>query len=862
MRRLLGRGFARLYNPVKQRLRSDQKIRYKSRFGESSKIKASVAQALDVYKAGIKPTLLSKALEKTAKELMATDKPISFKTSSDPGLEPQIRKFMVTKGVTAVGEAHKAYMQENLFLLDQSVEARRNVMLVEELENYQKKLRDHTEVIRRKVLQEKEAKTELVKGKEDSVDLLLTRMSSLAIESTAPPSDQSTSLVPTNTPAAPSSSPRLIHTTSALISSKGVIDLTGRTTGKLTFTHFTHRELGNYICYNLLSTEEALALFTSARESDQFDVNLGANIVQKIAVLKDEGAVSVVKDKRFKDLLGDIHREITQLSNKNVADTMWAIGEIYKGKREPGPLVDHLIHSLCDLVCARIKTLNGLNLAYICDGLFALKLHLPAVTENTIIRLEEILGICDQMSGGEREKEIDPWRYQITTEPSLFYGYEDRTIPRFPLTVQALDLLTRYLALYPYYDTTSDKVALLTRCASVISRSLISELTLNTAISLFRTYGRDEILAVRPEVQVLFSHMATAIFPQLFSLDLAQTSEVTQAVLNAGLYRVSKLYEELELRAKAVLASGRADDLVNSLKVWGRLEYAFANGIDPGVDLAYFLLPTNPVMGSIPQEYLRIINEFPLSDSQQLEVAQVFALLGHRLDFHPALAKGIQALGKDPKTRPTLFMLQAAYGDIGFREDMIAILPRILSCEPIRTQVQVLTALAHLNTSLSVEEICVALRAEMEQFRLNKDIVPCLWAISALGSPDAETLRLLLSKVNYTALTKLETILLYQVYLAFPDLLSTLIPASIQLKGPQYLCDFSFFEPVDMSNRVVDAGKLVGGYYVQYYEIESKTVLERVRKACRLKSGEVNGLMRVRETQMRKAGVEVKTLEA
>lgn len=853
MRRFLGRGFSRLYNPVKQRLRSAQKVRFRSKFVESPKVKAGIAHAMGIAKANIKPTMLSTALGKTAKELKATDKAVSFKTTADPAFEADIRRFVVSRAVTAVGKANLAYMQQNLLLLDQSVESRRNVLLAAELENYRKSLTDHKEMTRRKELQAKAAQALQVLGPVTNIDLLLSRMSDLTISPF--PSEQSDSLVSTTAPQLTSVTPALIHTTSDIISPKGVIDLTGRTTGHLGFNQLTHRELGNYICYNLLKREEALALFVSARESDQFDVNLRASLVQKIAVLLTEE--EVVEDKRFKDLLGDISRAASRLSNKNVADTLWALGKLYRGKREAGPLVDHLIHCLCDQVCTRIKALNGLHLAYICDGLFALKLHLPAITENVIVRLGEILNICEEMSGGEREKEIEPWKYQITTQPSLFYGYEDRTVPKFPLTAQAIDLLTRYLSCYPYYDTAADKVALLTRCASVLSRSLTNELTLSTALSLFRTFGRDEMTAIRPEVQSLFTHMATAVFPQLFGLDLAQTSEVTQAVLNAGLYRVSNLYEELEFRAKAVLSSGRPEDLVNSLKVWGRLEYAFANGIDPGVDLAYFLLPASPAMGSIPQEYLRIINEFPLSPSQQVEVAQVFALLGHRLDFHPALSKGIQSLSESPQTRPALFMLQAAYGDIGFREDMVAALPRVLSCEAVRTQVQVLTALAYLNTTLPVEEICAALRAELEKFQLNKDIVPCLWAISALGSPDAETLRLLLGKVNYAALTKLETVLLYQVYLTFPDLLSAVIPDSVQQNGPLYLSDFSLFDPVDMSNRVVDAGRLVGGYYVQYYDAESRTVLERVRKQGRLKSGEVSGLLRVRETQLKKAGVQV-----
>ena len=854
MRRLLGRGFSRLYNPIKPRLRSAQKVRFQSRFGESPKVKAGVAHAMQIAKANIKPTMLSSTLGKTAKEMKATDKAISFKTTADPAFEKDIRRFVVSRGVTAVGEAHLAYMQQNLLLLDQSVESRRNVLLVEELENYQKKLRDHKEMTRRKELQAKAAESLQVLGPEENIDRLLSRLSDLAIVSSPLPTDQPHSLVPT-APALPIQSPLLIHTTSAVISSKGVIDLTGRTTGHLSFNQLTHRELGNYICYNLLKREEALALFASARESDQFDVNLRASLVQKIAVLHTEE--DIIEDKRFKDLLGDINRSVSQLSHKNIADSLRALGKLYRGRKETGPLVDHLIHSLCDQVSTRIEELNGLHLAYICDGLFSLKLHLPGVTENVMVRLGEVLGICEQMSGGEREKEIEPWKYQITTQPSLFYGYEDRTVPKYPLTAQAIDLLTRYLSFYPYYDSPAHKVALLTRCASVLSRSLTNELTLSTALSLFRTFGRDEIVAIRPEVQSLFTHLATSVFPQTFSLDLAQTSEITQAVLNSGLYRLSRLYEELEFRAKAVLASGRAEDLVNSLKVWGRLEFAFGNGVDPGVDLAYFLLPSSPVMGSIPQEYLRIINEFPLSDSQQLEVAQVFALLGHRLDFHPALLKGIQALSKSANTRPALFMLQAAFGDIGFREDMVAALPRIMSCEPVRTQVQVLTALAHLNTSLPVEDICTAIRAEMGQFQRNKEIVPCVWAISALGSPDAETLRLLLGKVNFSALTKLETVLLYQVYLTFPDLLSAIIPASVQDKGPLYLSDFPMFNTVDMSDRVVDTGKLVGGYYVQYYDIENRTVLESVRKEGRLKSGEVSGLLRVRETHLRKAGVQV-----
>ena len=279
------RKFAKFYNEVKERpVPIPNELKKNLRNSTSAQI--ALRKTIKEFRAELPMLSLVDIAKASRAHIKAYFEIPDIITPNDPLFEPGLRKNLLQDVIDPLVRLQKDYLEDRLFVMDKSVEARRNYLLAQETDKAEKAIRENKEKLRIENLKSLDTKKYLTQS---NVEGVLD-------------GEINTQIVPFDE-----------HT---VLSFSGVVKMTSLPGKRARFVDLTHQELANYICYNLLSAEQALQMFVNSLENPNFHANTQAQLIQKLALLKVENT----KDERLIQLITELN--ISELSKKNICNTL------------------------------------------------------------------------------------------------------------------------------------------------------------------------------------------------------------------------------------------------------------------------------------------------------------------------------------------------------------------------------------------------------------------------------------------------------------------------------------------------------------------------------------------------------------
>ena len=390
--------------------------------------------------------------------------------------------------------------------LDRSVEARRNKLLAKEAEEVEKALKAHEEMKRIEKLKD----IEKLRFKPDAleVDQLLD--------------GEITSQV-------------VVQDSHTVLSSKGVVVL-NKTPGKMaTFNDLTTQELSNYVCFNLDKYEQALQMFDHAKLNPAFDANTRAKLVQRCAMMEKKDA----KDFRMIQLVQSI--EVKDLSKKNLANLIWALGGLYEAvPKSLAQVFAKLLERFVELV----PVCNSMNLAYAAQGLGNLKVQNDDLANLIASRFTSL------MEAVEIPKTAKPATVSYLTVPvkgpSFFYSAQDLSIPQTLVPAYSLLKVLRFLKksrktdLLPYFYLKSAQII------SNLSLYEFDKIMLLDGLQLFASLPEQQLAneSIKKCVTSL-AHLSLSYYQEF---TVSQVSLVARALVRTKAFRYTAWFRVLQLK--------------------------------------------------------------------------------------------------------------------------------------------------------------------------------------------------------------------------------------------------------------------------------------------------------------------------
>ncbi|CAG9335392.1 unnamed protein product [Blepharisma stoltei] len=510
--KISSRFFVTLYNAKKQRqakipneLRQNIRNNYQIREALRKSIKALKNQFPHVPLAD-----LAKASKAEIKAFYKIPEVIS---PNDPAIEKPLRKYFIQEIINPASEQHREYLESNLFLNDKSIESKRNVLLVEEAKEFEKNIRLENEMKRRKALAEK-----IVKFPElPTVDQILNGEESTEITTQMPER--------------------------SLISSRGIVDLRTGTGKYPTYNELSKQELKNYVVYNLRELEQALQMAEYTKPSETYDSSVRVLMVQQIAKLKAEG----LRDPRMYHLVQGI--DVSVLGSKEVCDTIWAIGKIYKDN--PPKFINVFKEKLKERFLQYLPKLNSMNLAYASKGFALLQVYDMNIADGIMQRFSEIVKQVPMIPNRNPLADVQTFTIPVQGH-SLYFGYKDRTIPSNPLPLSAAVWTLRYLKL-----TNADRYEFsncFRLCAELMYNNRMHEVNKRSIIEAMLVFGHSRKAKVTEEPVVkLIKGLGRKIRPYIQELELKEIIIVGHALMNCGEFGVTSLFRGLEKKITELL---------------------------------------------------------------------------------------------------------------------------------------------------------------------------------------------------------------------------------------------------------------------------------------------------------------------
>jgi hypothetical protein len=148
--------------------------------------------------------------------------------------------------------------------------------------------------------------------------------------------------------------------------------------GIVQFKDLTVGENLNYIKFNISCGRDLFKMFKEVKELSPV---ISCALVQKISIgYKEEKDIFDLFIKpEYKQILTIVKNGIADIDNKNLVDTLWAIGKIHKGNRSfSNKFFQHLLNELLMELNKRLSddgtSLNFLQISFLLDGLSMLRI--------------------------------------------------------------------------------------------------------------------------------------------------------------------------------------------------------------------------------------------------------------------------------------------------------------------------------------------------------------------------------------------------------------------------------------------------------------------------------------------------------
>lgn len=543
----ISRFFTKFYNEVKVKpVKIPEHLKHNLRNSTSAQI--ALRSTMKQFRAQL-PLLSLLEIAKASRAYIKANYFIpNLVSPNDPILEPVLRKHLIQDIVNPIVAIQKEYYEDRLFMLDRSVEARRNFLLAKEAEKVERALRLSKDAKRIEELKKKEFRIS-AGGVEEVLD-----------------GEVNTQMVVADT-----------HT---VVSYKGVVKMSSEPGKMSRFVDFTGQELGNYIVFNLESSEQALQMFEKSMENENFDSNLRAKLIQKLAVMKKK----TLPDKRLLNLINSV--KVSELSKKNLSNTIWAICKLY---REIPKSLNLPFTSMQDRFEEMIPISNSMNLAYVCEGFSKLK-HFPSeFPEKVAKRFTELI---EHIEVPESPKDFIVSYINIPVKGhSMYYGSKDLTIPTTLVPTPAMFKILRYLE-------ASGKVEALPylykKCAVLLNQLSMFELDRGLLIEGLTIYGKlSEGLRQDPDVNDCILNMTQLVVKYYEELIVPDICTVANALMGAGGFRFTSWFRLLELKAfEAIDSVIDFDLLLKTTAQFTRYQVAMVYGRDLEIEPLLWLNET------------------------------------------------------------------------------------------------------------------------------------------------------------------------------------------------------------------------------------------------------------------------------
>lgn len=744
------RSFAKLYNESKQNPRSRDTIKphEKERFRLSPMVQIQLKESIDKVKSTVEHKPLAVYLD-SSKSQLKKFKPPRFINSKDPSIEPKIYRYFKSQGVDQSLQSAMPFIQDNVLRLDNTQESVRNVLLTQEGEQFMQLQTHIKEQERRKQVQANDIRNLLPEFTKDiSIESHLDSISFTASRTESISSDLSL-LSPDNSL---STYQEKNESTGELISSKGVVDLSGRTDKLLTYAHLTHRELANYICYNTTSADHALIIYSHAKDSSQCTTDNKCRILQKAAIMNF--STPILQYDTLYDLVRDLMTNITEITKKDAADTIWSLGCIFKANRDKPQVVNHFIHKLSDRVSSYIPEMNSMNLAYLADGYRQLGIYLPKQVELILTRYTDLCNLTQSLNI-KNSHEFPYCSPRNTTSHSAFQGFVDYTLPTAPITAESVIKTLKFLYNAPEHLRGSLDDLRITS-AVILENTCLYELDIKMLLDSFTVFGLYGKGSKHPQVQSLMKSMSAQLKNYILDLSIRELNTIGNAVMNTGLFNATKLLENIEVRAiEALPLEKNTTDILNLYKLLIRWNVALNYEIDIDKEPWLPLIPYNPLHINLQDYLFTHKDSLPFTPYHKKQFKKVLSYIGQSISF------------EDEPSYSDLESVSKALYENSPLPQLTSKLPEMLnSLKSEEELAELLVGLASKSDSKTDwKYISDFVKYNLEELKNPGCIVGILWSLTVEGTTDIELLKNLFKKVDLKTLHKPNLVLMYQVYI-------------------------------------------------------------------------------------------------
>ena len=531
------RSFSRLYNEIKHKPRAYERIpeNLKSSLRFTQNVRLAHRTGLKALKRQLPHVSLSNLAKASKQQIKAFYKIPSLSSPNDPSLEKPYRRALIKQGINPAVEEQKEYLQENLFLLDKSVESRRNVLLAQETEAFEKALRAHKEQQRIEEVRKRDPR--VILGTKYTGNVNIDQLlDGVEVEETLP--------------AMPSPN---------RVSEKGVVHLKTADPSELDQT-----TASNYICFNLLSSEEAIGF------AQKFQMNPSNSVLffSKLATFSD----SSQHIESFHDLLKELNT--SSLTKKETCDLIWSLGNIYQHKTS---FLKRKIEPLVEQFKKLIPQCNSMNLAYATEGLKKLQVLDEDLLDRVLTRT---LQIAETVTLPETPLSINPSVYNPKpSSHSLYSGFTDLTIPRYSLPSFPLVKILDYLQSSPRASPLTNY--LFVRAAVIINYLGVPELDTKGIVQAIDIFGNlPEGVAHREEVKEVMDKLVTRA-SDIEYFPLNSVWKLGKSLMNTGGFSYGGFFRKLEhLAVEGIGIQQEAQDLLKVTEVMTRYYIATTYGRD------------------------------------------------------------------------------------------------------------------------------------------------------------------------------------------------------------------------------------------------------------------------------------------
>jgi hypothetical protein len=562
----------------------------KNNFRSAVGVQHSLRMAMKEFRSELPLLPLSTITKASRAHIRAFFQLPNLLSPNDPRLEPSLRKNFFKTVFDPASKEYAEYLEDRLFVLDRSLEARRNYLLTEEREKVEKAIREHKEKIRIEELRDFESKR--FKPEDVEVDRILD-------------GEIDTQLVKVDS-----------H---VVLSPKGVVKMTSLPGKMPRFVDLTGQELANYICYNLLNAEQALQMFTQSEENKELDSNNKARLIQKIVILKPENA----KDYRLIRLIASL--DVEELSKKNVVSTIWAIGKLYQVVPKS---IKTVYSSLLSVFEALIPKCNSMNLAYACEGLSSLQDLNPNITEQIITRAITIL---DGISLPDKPKNTEVSQINIPIAGfSFYYGSTDMTLPQTPFPSVALFKLLRFLQhaqapIIPYIYKKSAQLINSLSLYELDKNLLIEGITVFSALS--------EAQLADEDIKKCVLNMSQLVLAYYEQLSIKEVCKIAEVIMTTKTFHVASWFKILELRAFEVLSQREnVGSFLQVAETFVRYYIAILYGRDVRIEPLVFIYEKFPVENLVFDKIYEYTRSQYIPGPVLNKIAKILGMVGYSIN--------------------------------------------------------------------------------------------------------------------------------------------------------------------------------------------------------------------------------------